>query len=231
MPIEYDFIAGLANPVTAAIFTLIALAALTHITYRWPTHNDENSERLYLRKISLLAEVLVSVGLIGLITFAGRSKLDSMAYERAEQTRTSERYLSEQFSKLAQTYCIKASNWNPPTNSNAAIQDACELWGEYNPIYRNDLDWLYAQSKFKEISEIKSIPPNLKVQLIEVAQGIGNMFAARQNEAVLPVQKKIIMSDVSWGFILFCAAMASIGVSLKCSRAARELRQQRQVTK
>ena len=74
MPIEFDPIAQLAKPGYAATLAFIIITALGYLAYRLPLGWTERSQLIYLRAIGFAAEILVAVGIIGLVTFAGRGR-------------------------------------------------------------------------------------------------------------------------------------------------------------
>jgi len=226
MPIKFDPIAQLANPLIAAIYAFIAITTVGYLAYRVPANWPRAKENVYLRVIAFTAEILVAVGIIGLITFAGRAKLESTGLERAEVTRATERGLSEQFNRLALSYCIESAKWQSPTNMGAAVIDSCALWRVHSGLYREDLDWRRAQEEFESIAARPNLDQRLTKLLYSTSDAIGKMRDAREQEALVPLERKIVTHGISWVFVLFCSVIAGVGVALKCAKAALELRQQ-----
>ena len=76
MPIEIDASWRLYDPVYALLLALGIVATIASVIYqfarRWKQSKREHNRRV----LSLVAEVLVSVGVIGLVTFAARAKID-----------------------------------------------------------------------------------------------------------------------------------------------------------
>ena len=199
MPMEFDPIAQLAQPGYAAALAFIVIATLGFLAYRLPVGWTERGEKIYLRVIGFVAEILVAVGIIGLITFAGRAKLDSNELERAEATRNAEIAVFDNFHKLALEYCIPSSGSKTPTAENGAIQSACALWREYGA--REGLDWKRAQEEFESIASRPSVSARLAARLRLTVESIGTLRDARHQQGLAPLERRIVYRGVSWLFI------------------------------
>lgn len=223
---EFDAIAHLANPGFAAKLAFIIILAFGFIAYRIPLAWSDARQKIYLRIIGMAAEIFVAIGIIGLVTFAGRAKLDSNDLQRADATRNAEIGLSDQLQKLAMEYCIPLMGSKAPTVNNGVIDNACKLLHEHAGIYRENLDWKKAQDSFTDLASAPNLQPSLRNRLSAISASIGTLREARHLQRNSPLERKIIYRDVSSDFILFCSIIACVGIALKWAKAAHELRQE-----
>jgi hypothetical protein len=223
---DFDPIAQLTKPGFAATLAFIIISTLGFIAYRLPATWSDANQKVYLRAIGMAAEVFVAIGIIGLVTFAGRAKLDSNDLRRIDATRNAETGLSDQFHKLAMEYCIPLIGSKAPTANNGVIDKACKLWHEHAGIYLENLDWKKAQDSFTDLASVPNLPPSLRNRLSAISTSIETLREARHLQRNSPLERKIIYQDVSSDFILFCSVIAGVGIALKWAKAAHELRQE-----
>lgn len=220
---EFDPIALLSNPWSAFKTVFPVLCGLTWIFFRIPATLSGKHKLLYSKAMSLVAEILVSVGLLGLVTFVGRTKEVAIEHEAAANTRNTEHDLSESLSLLG-TYCTFAPQNTSPTAKNGTTAKACDLWKTNNAIYRESLDWTLAASEFERLAKAGSVNPRLNDVLVQIPMRIHAMQIARSRQATLPEFKQILSTGSDWLFVLVCASAATVGVAIKCGRAGREFK-------
>ncbi|MEG2279337.1 MAG: hypothetical protein RSB86_16190 [Comamonas sp.] len=74
---DFDHITFLASPGYASTQAAVLVLTLGFIAFWLPRGASEATQTFYWKFATLLAELLVAGGVIGLLTFAGRAKIES----------------------------------------------------------------------------------------------------------------------------------------------------------
>ncbi|SDH56059.1 hypothetical protein [Variovorax sp. OV700] len=223
----FDFFSSLAQPSFAAWIGVALAISICSITW-WLGERSfatRNPQR-YWRGVALLAELCASVGLIGLVTYAGRERGDFLQVEYATQVRDSERTLSETQSALWQTTCIRPVEMTSRLRGSGPIHRLCDVLRSSLAKYNPDTDWRFVQEKFTEITRAPDFDARLIAPTQLVVRSIEQMTQARNTLAGYQGQAQAVrVGSNSWGFLLFAAALAIAAVALKCARAASEFKE------
>lgn len=221
---EFDPIAYLSIPTYAAQLVATTVIGLGFIVFSLPSKWSASAQILYWRIATFLAEILVAVGLIGLITFAGRAKVESNSDERAMAVSSSEQAFSQALLVLTRRYCTELRHSIPPLRKVGPIYEACKTSRELAAMYKPGLDWQNGKRQLEyAASAARETNPDFSRLASAVAAAIDVMVSARAKVHQGPLESQFIRSNVSWAFILICAVFAAIGVSIKCARACRDL--------
>ena len=223
MPIQFSTLSLLADPFYASLWTFLYVAIVAYLFYRRSANMKKPRLDLFLKRIGLASELLVAVGLIGIVTFVGRTYLENMESDAKAATRLAEIDLSQKFSALALGYCSEGARPHLEQHD-PSRQGACMVWSNYSGLYRDDLDWWGAKREIDSISESAQTDRSLAVLLKTISQSIESMIDARHRRALVPVEKDILAARHTWPIILVFAFLAATGVSLKCARSACEFR-------
>lgn len=223
MPIQLSTLSLLADPFYAFLWAFLYVGFLAYVFYRIPANWQKPRLDLYLRGIGLASELLVAVGLVGIVTFVGRTYLENVESDAKAATRLAEVDLSQKFANLAFSYCFVGSQPHSRQVS-ASRRDACVVWHNYSGLYRDDLDWMAAKRELDSIGETAQTDKSFAALLKAISQSIDSMIAARHQRALVPLEKDILAERHAWPLILMFAFLAGTGVSLKCARSAREFR-------
>jgi hypothetical protein len=219
---EFDAVAALSMPQFAAKLIAIVVIAMSVIVYRLPTGWDKDRTGVYWKSMALAAEILVVVGLIGLVTYAGRAKLEEAGRARTELMRSSEMSLQEQLTRSAWAFCMRPGAIPIPTRPAASIFEMCKIAKEYGGIYDSRLDWEIAKRRLSGISNDGDAPAELVRMTRDLEKAIFEMTQARSQASLAPYETDRYRVNGSWIFILICAASAATGVAIKCARAFNE---------
>jgi preprotein translocase subunit YajC len=216
MPIEFDVISLLSTPLKAAIVVILVVAVFSVFFYYLPKKLSSNAQKNYIPRIQFIAEILVSIGLIGLVTFSGRAKFDSDAVQLKEVAYQSEREVAASFYPYQISECLSPSQ--PPTAS--AVSVICSILKDFNNVHDIELPWHEASRKLEDLAAQEGLYPPLRENIKKMFIAINQMQDARDRVALVPLKRDILTSKTPWCFILICAFLACVGVALKCARAA-----------
>ncbi len=220
MPINIDPTWHLANPIPALLLGLLVMLLVGLATgirpwsKSWPKERRAN----YKKKMALAAEVLVSVGIIGLLTFSARVKMASEIDESDRLAQDLRHEFNVQYWALAQSHCTGVSPL-PPTREAATYQDMCQWLPRLITAPGEPIDWINASKDFDAMAQAVRDNAPLAGQYRGLA---ASMLAVWRQEDVAARQihaRKIVEHDVSWVFIAWCVFFAMAGIGLKLARA------------
>lgn len=223
MPIEIDFISRLATPQVAVFAAIVLVMTLSVVFYVLPRKLSAQARKSYIPRIQFIAEVLVSVGLIGLVSFAGKAKFEIDAVELKKIALQSERDVAASFYPYAVGECMSTAQQLIDSPDVSAVLAVCKIWKEFNYVHDVQLPWREASRELEVVANNDELNPKLREDIKTMVNAINRMQDARDNVAVLPLKRDILASGTSWLFVLLCAFSACVGVALKCARAALQL--------
>ena len=122
MPIEISLLWKLVNPMyalTLGISTILVVASVAFFL----TRNRPRARRWQ----SLISEVLVSVGVIGLLTFAARAHIESEIRHDVAQVSENKRLARVASMNLLMKYCLPGQSTARPTPDMESIWAACKV--------------------------------------------------------------------------------------------------------
>lgn len=228
-PLSLDIFSQLAKPHISGLVAFAYVSILTAIFYFLPRILGATSRAKYVNIISLLAEVFVAVGLIGLLSFAGRARHEFDTQRREDTSIAAERALTDAYFPFAIGYCTPPHMGQQQRDADAkSIEAACRLWKQYANTLDKELDWHRASDDWATLGRSGNLYAPLRANILRVAQAIDELLEARHRSALAPLERKLIIRETSWHFILFCAVFAGLGVGMKCARAALQLWPHRQ---
>ena len=221
-----------------AAFIVIGLACLFFsIGYRKP---DASAER-YWKKLSLLAQMSVGVGLIGLAVFAGRIKLVTDHQVLEGRVRVAEAAVGERLRlTVLQTCAPVLRRAGAPYNPAVAKKELCAiargltLIGAASPL---EADWEAAALSLRSFGgKYPGCVPNVFTRhsdcddtvmvATRLAGDIAMVTAAKQSARTDEAMAAMIEAPDDrheWLLLLLAFLIVAVGVSIKCARAASEL--------
>lgn len=203
--------------VAMGIIVVSATAALFYFPVRgWP----KSRRLLYQKRLGLASEILVSVGLIGLIIFAARAKVDDEIRLSEKQEQTLRRQVNGEMWEYAKRYCLYPETSVPPTLAMAARYDACNYWPQIINSPDAELNWWTARDHFTEMSQAPGLERDLTDRYAALATTISELIEAQNTFALNKHKRQLQEAEISWPFVVLCALLASIGISFKWVRAA-----------
>lgn len=224
MPIEFDPFWKLSDPTWALAMGIPLIAIIAALTYL-PARRLGGASRLrYMRILALTSEVLVSVGIIGLITFAARAMIDSDIRRADAASQEHQRQVNVAVWEFARQRCFPTSISTRATQSEIqAVAAACNWWPKLITSPDEFVDWWSAKDEFLQFSRLKDIQPELSGAYATIATRIEAFIRAQDAFARNKHKKKLLEADVSWALIAASTLLGAIGVAFKWTRAALDL--------
>jgi hypothetical protein len=222
---EFDVVALLSMPVFAAKEVVLLVALSAFLIYRIPVRCKWINAEFYWRTMAFVAEILVIVGLLGLVTYAGRAKLEENKRVRLENKNQSEAAVQGGLNSLFFiASCDRSGTIHIPNASTASVFQTCQLVKNYGSMYDEKLDWGAAKIVLGGVAKDQFAAPFLRQQALKLKSDIDDMVKAKEENINKQWEDEYYRSQVPWSFILKCAFLAAIGVSIKCARAFLEFK-------
>jgi hypothetical protein len=231
MPVEIEPLWHLASP-KWAIFVGLSLILTTAILSYHVLQSLPNASRDRIKpRIAFLAEILVSVGIIGLVTFAARVKIDSDIRHAQKQVNENRRLMRVEMLNFFMQHCLPISPQQKEQDQ-PAVNHGCNLSvslmnaGDAKFIDQSQdfVDWWGAKDDFNKIAIQSKSSPELFNKLTLISQKISTVIQS-ENIADRDLHKKgLVESEVSWSLIAASALLAMIGIGLKWTRAYLEIK-------
>lgn len=223
MPIEINLIWKLADPAYAIPFGLMLILVIATLVYQLLIHKQLDRQEAFTRKIAFTAEILVSIGIIGLITFAARAKIDSDIREAEATAMELRRQVNVEFWNFAKTHCLQANKQLPAIDMEA-IGSACDLWPQIITSPGVEVPWWQIRETITQLTERPNVTEEFRAALTTVADLIDKFSDAQNNVKRSEHIRKLVESGISWPLIAISMLLAAVGVALKWVRAAVELK-------
>lgn len=224
MPIEFSFSWLLYDPAYAAALGLALIFVVAVATYVVTSRRPPDQIDRRKRKLALIAEVLVSVGIVGLITFAARTKIDAEIHGADGRSQELQREVNAEVWDFVRLHCLRPTTVTPPTRALGTIFEACDWWPRLITSPDRFVDWWGARDRFQAMAIEPQVPGELKARYASIARKIDHLIDAQNDHALEKHKKLLLEQQLSWPFIAACAAFALVGVALKWARAALDLR-------
>ena len=181
MPIEIDAFRPLSNPLLAfcvgLVFVFAAAGFLCALVHKW----DPVQRRRYTKKLALCAELLVSVGVVGLVTFAARTKIDWDVRTSERTAQGQKRQLNGEMWEFARKNCLKQLP-TPPTIAIADHLKGCGWWPNMFKRLDEFVDWWSARDMFSRLAAAASSDKTAALQCSALSDRLKAVIAA-DNEA------------------------------------------------
>jgi len=209
----------LVNPAYALILGLFIILGVALAAY-FLTRNKPQARRWQ----ALLSEVLVAVGVIGLVTFAARAHMDSEIRHDAKQLEENRRLARVASMNLLKMNCLLEQPSIRPTPELENIWIACD--GAFLLI-ESDEDIMRYWRVHDQLKRMTTAPQQksedaARFDALKVA--VKNVIDTDREANYNLHRKMLVEREVSWILILVCAASAMLGIGLKWAKAIFEFR-------
>lgn len=226
------FVTLFSAPFWAFIISAIIVSGFGYLFYRIGNGKRGCAAARYWKLLTLLAEVCVAVGLIGLATFSGRLKISADHQNLEELVHRSQSAVGESFRLAILKNCEPAGRRAlEPYSPTVAKKELCAISRSYPGVYAGDADWVMAEKSLRAFSSnYPGCIPNVFTRhsdcddTVQEATRIAdeiraleqNRRASRSDEAMAA----LLEAPNGWGFMLLAFFVAAVGVAIKCARAA-----------
>lgn len=214
MRIEISFLWMLVNPKYALAVGLTIIICVALVAY-FLTRNRPQIRRWQ----ALLSEVLVSVGVIGLLTFAARAHIDSEIRQDVSQVEENRRQARAASIDLLKMTCLPEPSVFRPTPEMENVWVACDIAFGFIESDADIMKYWAARDRLKGMS--KPVNPNIgdsaRIDVLKAA--VNDVIESTTVGDHNLHRKKLVESDVSWLLISICAVSAMLGIGLKWAKA------------
>ena len=245
--IEPGFPTLLAHPVLAFALAVLAMAAAVALLVRGGRGLTGARQAAWWRRLGLLAEVLLALGLIGLTVFAGRITLAANQVQLELRVQTVQRLVGERQREVIAAQCTAA----PAAATRGAVPTAANLT-PFNPgVAANELcaiaraqpapgaallEWQMAAQSLREFgARYPGCVDNVFSRNNDCESTVGSanrlaatvdalaaaMTAAQRDGATLLA----VHGERDWGFALLAAFLAAAALAIRIARAWSALRE------
>ncbi|MCU6497653.1 hypothetical protein LPN04_07605 [Rugamonas sp. A1-17] len=219
MRIEISFLWMLVNPKYALMVGLTIILGVALVAYLL-TRNRPQARRWQ----ALLSEVLVSVGVIGLLTFAARAHIESEIRHDASQVEENKRLARVASMDLLKMNCLPEQSAFRPTPEMENIWVACDIAFR---IIENDEDvmrYWAAHDRLKDMSKPTNPNRGDSARIDALKAAVNDVIESNTVVDHNLHRKTLVESEVSWLLISICAVSAMFGIGLKWAKAIFEFR-------
>lgn len=220
MPIEISFLWKLVNPMYALTLGISIILVVALVAY-FLTRSKPQTKRWQ----ALLSEILVSVGIIGLLTFAARAHIESEIRHDAAQVSENKRLARVASMNLLMKYCLPGQSTARPTPEMESIWAACKVTDQILDGDEAPIRYFIARDQLKKVSNPPDPNGDIARRIDDMRAAINNVIDADRTASDNLHRKMLVERDVSWILVLLCATCAMFGIGLKWAKAIFEFRQ------
>lgn len=219
MRVEISFLWMLVNPKYALIVGLTIILSIALIAY-FLTQNRPRARRWQ----ALLSEVLVSVGVIGLLTFAARAHIDSEIRYDASQVEENKRLARVASMNLVKMTCLLDQSMTRPTPEMENIWVACDIAFRIIESDEDIMGYWTARDRLKNMSKPTNMGSDDSARIDVLKAAVDVVIESDTVGGHNLHRKKLVESEVSWLLISICAVSTMFGIGLKWAKAIFEFR-------
>lgn len=237
--IEPGFPTLLAYPVLSYALAALAIALLAALLVRAGQARAGERGQMYWRRLALLSEVLLALGLIGLIVFAGRVTQSSRQVLLEQRLRVAENVVDTRLRDVVKAQCapppraagVPTSANLTPFNPGVAANELCALARARPPAGAGVLAWQMAAHALRDFGErypgcvdnVFSRNNDCESTVgaaVALATTIDQLGAAMQEAHHDGASLLAVQGGANWGFALLAAVCAAAGMAIRIARAA-----------
>ncbi len=219
MSLELDWLYKLSDPVFALCLSapIIVISSLGAFYAIRRTANTAKWRNL----ISFVAEILVVVGVVGIFAFVGRARNDILTAESVREVKNAEYAQAVDANRLKQAICAAPRLSSP--GARVANSEACEKFSDAQRRFNIDSSLAFLARDYQRISETPGLSATQIKLFTDAAKSTLVFLEAKNAKALHEHRQREANSITSWQLVLGIAFLVSIGVGLKCGRAAADL--------
>jgi hypothetical protein len=228
------FVRLFSAPLTAFFISAVIVAGCGYLFYRIGSAKPAPAAQRYWKLASLVAEICVAAGLIGLATFAGRMKISADHQMLEQRAQLSQAALGERFRLAIVENCEPAGRRAAaPYNPTVAKKELCAVSRAHVDVMAPGTDWLAAEKSLREfplkypgcVDNVFTRHSDCERTVASAVTLAGAIDAAEQDKRSSrsdEAMAAMLEAPGAWSFLLLAFLVAAIGVSIKCARAAYE---------
>lgn len=224
----------LSMPAAAFIISACIVAAFSFIFFRNGRDRRGDTAVRYWKLLSLVAEICLAVGLIGLAAYAGRMKIGAEHQQLSALVAKAQADLGDRFRTGIETNCEPGIRRTLTAFTPGVAQsELCAISSENIGVVSPETNWVRVEIALRQFPAkypgcIENVftrnsdcehTVKLAIQMADDIKQMQAYKAAMYEDASMA---EIILKQDSAGFLLLAFLFAAIGVSIKCARAASE---------
>ena len=230
----FDFVRLFSSPSTAFVISACIVAGFGCLFFSIGHARPAPAANHYWKRLALIAEICVAVGLIGLATFAGRMKLSADHQVLEERIRVAESAVGDRLRLTVLQTCVPVQRRaGAPYNPAVAKKDLCAIARTLSAREATDADWETGEQSLRNFgSKYPGCVPNVftrhsdcedtVVVATHLADHIATVTAAKLAARTDEAMGAMLEAPNAWEFLLLAYLIAALGVGIKCARAASE---------
>jgi hypothetical protein len=221
---EFDNLATLADPIFALALVAVGGCLLSGAMWWLLAFLHRTKRKSDVKLLIAAAEMLGAIGLIGLITFAGRAKMDDDEFKASVVKFQATAALQSQVSELLALPQCQASGAPVTAENEMTASGLCDFLRIYDHEKSDTLFWHDPRRASGRLSAslIKSNQIDEGMRFAKLVYAIENYDTARQQLTVKKRRQSLNKIEAPWTILLICTFLASFGVSIKIARSGWE---------
>jgi hypothetical protein len=229
------FVRLFSAPLMAFFISAIIVSGCGYLFYRIGSAKTGPAAERYWKLVSLVAEICVAAGLIGLATFAGRMKISADHLLLEQRVHMAQANLGERFRLAIVENCEPAGRRSSqPYNPAVAKKELCAIARSHVDVNGPEADWLAAEKSLRDfpvkypgcvdnVFTRHSDCEQMVASAIKLADAIQATEQEKRSSRSDEAMAAMLEAPGAWSFLLLAFFVAAIGVSMKCARAASEV--------
>jgi hypothetical protein len=228
------FVRLFSAPLMAFLISAMIVSGCGYLFYRTGRGKPAPAAERYWKLLSLVAEICVAAGLIGLATFAGRMKVSADHQVLEQRVHMAQGALAERVRLAIAENCEPAgSRRAAPYNPAVVKNELCAIARAHVDVTSSEADWQAAEKSLHDFPDkYPGCVDNVFTRHSDCEHAVGSAVSLADAIAATEQDKRSSQSDEAmaamlqapsaWSFLLLAFFIAAIGVSIKCARAAAE---------
>lgn len=233
------FVRLFSAPSMAFVISAIIVSGFGYLFYRIGNGKSAAAGHRYWKLLSMVAEICVAVGLIGLATFAGRMKISADHQILEHRVRLSESAVTERVRLAALKNCAPPERRTAaPFKPEVARKELCAITSTLVGVVVLEAEWERAEKSLRDFgAKYPGCIPNVFTRHSDcedtveaatlIADDIRALETSKQSSRSDEAMAAMLVAPNAWEFLLLAFFIAAIGVAIKCARAASEFFQAR----
>ena len=234
------FVRLFSSPSTALLISALIISVFCFLFFLIGSAKPERAASLYWKRLGLVAEVCLAVGLIGLATFAGGMKINADHQVLEHRARMAQAALDEHLRVVIIENCaaLPAKRALAPFSPAVVKKELCAIARAYGGAAGQAGDGELAERTLRDFA--KRYPgciPNVftshsdcgapVAEAARLAEEIAALEDSKRSARTDEAMSTLLESPNAWEFLLLAFFVAAVGVAIKCARAAAEFAQSR----
>ena len=224
-PDHVSLLADIGNALLIAFVFIPIFSTGSYQLLRWLEIRKKTDDA---KLLIVAAEVLGAIGLVGLLTFAGRARMDDEEFRTSVLKAQSGAVLQRQASQLlASPICTAAGP--PKKMEEVSAEGLCDFLRGYERSQSENVYWNYAShtADVLAVERLKVGDMSPGNELGSLARAIDTFENARHLLVAKQGDHYLLKIQAPWVVLLACTVLAALGISVKIARALREWKKEK----